>query len=384
MMAPPNESAPVLRGGGSSPLRVGVIGANPTRGWGTSAHLPALQALDEFEIAAVATSKLETAQITADKFQVPHAYGSAAELVEDPSVELVAVTVKVPEHDALIRMALEAGKHVYCEWPLGIDLAQATSLAELASRSGAQHMVGLQGLRALGPLFVRQLIDRGTIGLPVAVGIVAPGSPAGNRVHQSNAYAADRRAGATVLSISTGHILATLSSAISEFVELSAQVSLVNTSASIVETGEVVEVSSPDQVSVTGTLANGAVATIAVLGGNPGSAQPWEIRIVGTEGTLTVRPSSPGGMQIASWTVSATDGKGDTRLLPIPTDDVGIPEAVRSGPPMNIAILYRELARAIRADEPAIPNFNTAVEYHQLLGVIERASETGQRQPARP
>jgi predicted dehydrogenase len=168
----------------SSFLRVGVIGANPR--------------------------SLETAQITADKFQVACAYGEAAELVQDPSVDVVAITVKVPEHDVLTRMALEAGKHVFSEWPLRIDLAEATQLAELASRSGLHHMVGLQGLWAPGPLFLRDLIERGAIGKPVSVSVVAPGSPAGSRVHQSSSYTTDRRAGATVLSVSTGHILATL------------------------------------------------------------------------------------------------------------------------------------------------------------------------------
>jgi hypothetical protein len=41
-------------------IRVGVVGANPDRGWGTSAHLPALACLPEFEIAAVATSSRAT------------------------------------------------------------------------------------------------------------------------------------------------------------------------------------------------------------------------------------------------------------------------------------------------------------------------------------
>ena len=47
------------------PIRVGVVGANPTRGWGTTAHLPALQALDEYEVVAVATTRLDTAKATA-------------------------------------------------------------------------------------------------------------------------------------------------------------------------------------------------------------------------------------------------------------------------------------------------------------------------------
>jgi predicted dehydrogenase len=56
------------------PIRIGVIGATPSRGWGTAAHLPALKALEEFEIAAVSTTRLATAGATAEAFGVPLAF----------------------------------------------------------------------------------------------------------------------------------------------------------------------------------------------------------------------------------------------------------------------------------------------------------------------
>ena len=49
--------------------------------------------------------------------------------MESPEVDLVVVTVKVPHHRELVPSALEAGKHVYCEWPLGNGLAEARKLA---------------------------------------------------------------------------------------------------------------------------------------------------------------------------------------------------------------------------------------------------------------
>src|ERR1700677_4217295 len=89
-----------------TPIRVGVVGANPTRGWGTAAHLPALRALEEFEVTAVATTRLVTAKATAEAFGVPLAFADAGELVSHPEVDVVAIAVKVPEHDRLIRSAL--------------------------------------------------------------------------------------------------------------------------------------------------------------------------------------------------------------------------------------------------------------------------------------
>jgi predicted dehydrogenase len=98
------SSAPGVR----SAIRVGVVGANPTRGWGTTAHLPALRALEEFEVTAVATTRLDTATATADIFAVSLAFADAYELVAHPEVDLVAITVKAPDHDRLIRAALAA------------------------------------------------------------------------------------------------------------------------------------------------------------------------------------------------------------------------------------------------------------------------------------
>jgi predicted dehydrogenase len=49
----------------SKKIRVGIVGANVRYGWGSSAHIPALRGLDEFEITAVSTSRQETSDHTA-------------------------------------------------------------------------------------------------------------------------------------------------------------------------------------------------------------------------------------------------------------------------------------------------------------------------------
>jgi predicted dehydrogenase len=362
------------------PIRIGVIGATPARGWGTAAHLPALQALEEFEVTAVSTTRLSTARATAEVFGVPLAFDDDDELVSHPEVDAVAITVKVPEHDRLIRAALAAGKHVFSEWPLGVDLGQASALAELARASGVRHLVGLQGYQAPGALFVREMIENGDLGRLLTVSVVAAGGPAGRRIPQANVYATDVAAGATVLSISTGHILATLARAVGEFRELSAVVALVNTETTVIETGQTVPVTAPDQVVLAGRLEGGAVASVAVQGGSAPGTPGFELRIVGTEATLVVRPAVPGGIHITDWAVSISKPDGSAADLPVPGRLRPIPAAVPAGPPRNVAVLYREFARAISYGEPAAPDFPMAVRYHQLLEQIQRASDTGIRQ----
>src|SRR5258708_31956621 len=118
------------------PIRVGVVGLSARGGWAASSHVPALAGLDGYELRALSASSTGSARAAGEKYAVPLTFSSAAELARSAEVDLVVVTVKVPQHLELIRPALEAGKTVFSEWPLGADLAQAQELADLADRRG--------------------------------------------------------------------------------------------------------------------------------------------------------------------------------------------------------------------------------------------------------
>src|SRR5881396_2772852 len=124
-------------------IRVGIIGANPDRGWAAQAHIPALRSLaDDFEVTALSTSRRESADAASKLFGVPAAFDNHQELVNSPVVDVVAVTVKVPYHLELATAALEAGKAVYCEWPLGNGLKEAESLAAEEGNEGVLDVEG--------------------------------------------------------------------------------------------------------------------------------------------------------------------------------------------------------------------------------------------------
>src|SRR5437868_2670248 len=130
-------------------IRVGIIGANPDRGWAAQAHIPALKSLsDDFEITALSTTRRESADAAGQLFGVPAAFDNHQELVNSPAVDVVAVTVKVPYHLELATAALDAGKAVYCEWPLGNELKEAETLAALARKHSILAVVGPQARSA--------------------------------------------------------------------------------------------------------------------------------------------------------------------------------------------------------------------------------------------
>src|SRR6266487_4239022 len=116
--------------GGAKRIRIGIIGANPDRGWAAQAHIPALTSLaDEFEITALSTTRRESADAASKLFGVPAAFDNHQDLVSRADVDVVAITVKVPHHLELVTAAIDAGKAVYCEWPLGNGLAEAQAMA---------------------------------------------------------------------------------------------------------------------------------------------------------------------------------------------------------------------------------------------------------------
>src|SRR5438876_9085243 len=143
-------------------IRVGIIGANPDRGWAAQAHIPALSSLaDDYEITALSTTRRESADAASKLFGVPAALDNYQELVNGPAVDVVAVTVKVPYHLELATAAIEAGKAVYCEWPLGNGLTEAETLAALAKKHGVLAAAGLQARSAPAVAYVRDLIEHG-------------------------------------------------------------------------------------------------------------------------------------------------------------------------------------------------------------------------------
>src|SRR5256885_12283786 len=125
----------------STTLGVGVIGVSPHRGWATTAHIPALRALPNYEIRALSARSAESARAAGEVLGVGAVFSDHEQMVSQPDIDLVAVTVKVPHHRELVSAALAAGKAVYCEWPLGRDLDDARAMAALAAEQRGHSVV---------------------------------------------------------------------------------------------------------------------------------------------------------------------------------------------------------------------------------------------------
>jgi predicted dehydrogenase len=363
----------------SQRIRVGIIGANPDRGWAAQAHIPALRSLsDDFEITALSTSRRESADAAAERFGVAAAFDNHEDLVNSPAVDVVAITVKVPYHLELASAALGAGKAVYCEWPLGNGLEEAVTLAALAREKGVLAVAGLQARAAPPVAYVHDLIEQGYVGEVLSTTLVGSGMGWGQTVPSYNAYTADKKNGATMLSIALGHAADALCHCLGEVRELSATMTARRTSAVVEGTGESIPMTAEDQVAVTGLLEGGAAYAIHYRGGSSrGTNLLWEIN--GTEGDLQL--TSAGG-QPQIFELELRGGRGEQsslELLPVPDQYRWSPAQV-PGPSTNVAQAYAQFARDYREGTHLCPTFDDAVARHRMLDAIEVGAATGERQ----
>jgi len=352
-------------------IRVGVVGAS---GWADRSHLPALAALEAFEVTAVATTNRASADRAAAAHGVRHAFTDANELAAHPDVDLVVVSVKASGHAAVVRAALDAGKHVVSEWPLGVDAAEASELAEAAEAAGVVHAVVLQGHHSPSARFVADLLAGGRIGTLTSVALVADGAPwGGGRIPPGLVFGLDPAEGTDILSIMAGHFLAALERVAGPFAEVSARLPRPHDRVQVTGTDRTAPNATPGHVLLHGLLTSGATASVAVHGGNEPFPGGYLLKLVGSEGVLTATPAEPGMLiHWGDWNITVG---GEN--LPVPDGYRTVPASVRSGPPANIAELYQEVARAVAEGRQPHPSFATALRQHRLLAAVERSATEG-------
>ena len=361
-------------------IRLGLIGANPTQGWGPRAHLPALPYIPEIELAAVCTAHAETAQQSAEKYGVSMAFHDHRELLKRDDIDAVAIAVRVPYHHQLAMDAIRAGKHVYVEWPLGANLKEAEEMADLARQKGVKTMVGLQGRQAPAFQRAKELIDEGYVGEVLSCHLTQLRGGVLSRP-SDRTWQRERNLGANSFTIAFGHSLDCFRMCVGDFSEISGELATQVHEWHETDTGKDVEVTSPDHILVTGRLANGALALLRVADVAWHAGAMNKMEVFGREGTIEV--VFDGTPQIDG--LRLIGGKGtDGSLSPLPIPDrlIQVPEGVpTAGPPSNIARLYQRFAEAINTGERREPDFDTAVGLHRILDTIERASDKGMRLP---
>ncbi|HEY1647982.1 MAG TPA: Gfo/Idh/MocA family oxidoreductase [Terracidiphilus sp.] len=145
----------------SKKLRFGVLS---TANIGLKKVIPAMQQGQLTTVAAIASRDLAKAKEAAAALGIPTAYGSYEELLADPNIDAIYNPLPNQLHVPWTTNAAEAGKHVLCEKPVSMTVAEAKSLLDLRARTGVIICEAFMIRSFHQWLRLRELLDAGRVG----------------------------------------------------------------------------------------------------------------------------------------------------------------------------------------------------------------------------
>jgi len=354
-------------------IRLGLIGASVSGTWSSRSHLPALRPSPDMELTAVCTTKAASAEAARLAYGARLAFDDYNKMIASPDIDAVAVVVRVPSHYGPTKAALESNKHVYCEWPLGRTTAEAVELTELAKANKRVTAIGLQARVNPAMMYMKELVEAGYVGeiMAVRVGLMREGvlTRPSHRTWQR-----DADLGANTLTIANGHTLDAMRFVVGDIARLSAVVTTQAKQWLDTGTNTWVDVTSPDNILVSGHLANGAVISSHVSN-IPYAGSGYRMEIYGRDGTLVA--SGEDSPQLSVVVLHGAKAGNTLSPLPVPERFTIAAPGTPADEAFNVGQMYTVFSRAINGGATGQPTFETAVELHRLIDAIKRASDTG-------
>ncbi|MCW6511797.1 Gfo/Idh/MocA family protein [Lichenifustis flavocetrariae] len=353
----------------ASELKVGIIGINTTGGWASEAHVPAVKAIKGMTLAAVATSRQETADEAANAFGAEKAYAGGLALIADPDIDIVTVATRVPDHRELLLASIAAGKHVYSEWPLGAGATEAREIAGAARSVGVKHAIGLQLRESPAVKKARGILGSGALGRLLSVTAFSTTAGFGPDVPPQFVYLEDPASFANMITIQGAHTLDLL---IALGGQLEFMNALVSRQFSNIQVGEPRQSRARvtfDHLLMHGRFGSGAPFGLEVAGGRTVDT-PFHLEVTGEKGSLRLDGGAPRGVQSSRIGLSQ-DGERQSV-------DEGEFAGLSDGA-LNVAGVYEALGEDIRNGSSNVADFHHAVRLTRLIEDVLETSEQGAR-----
>jgi predicted dehydrogenase len=339
------------------PVGIGIIGCGTISG----AYLTAARVFPMLHIRGISDIDAAAAERRAKEFGL-HAK-SVDDLLADPDIELV-VNLTVPEaHVEVGLQAITAGKHVYSEKPLAVDIEDAAKLLEAATKAGLR--VGCAPDTFLGGAHqsVRKLIDDGAIGEPIA-GTAFFMGPGHERWHPNPAFYY-RKGGGPMLDMGPYYItaLVNLLGPVRRVAGMTSRRRRERIITSEPLNGTRIPVEVDTHVAGTLEFASGAIVTMA-MSFDVARHNHRPIEIYGTEGAVSVPDPNWFGGQIETATPSSTNWRPVATLHPYANGDFRMLGAA-------------DMAHAIRSGRQHRASGELAFHVVEVMTAFQKSSERG-------
>ncbi len=343
----------------SNKIRVGVIGT----GFGLSVHIPGYQLSPETEVVAVCSRRKERGEAAARQYEIPHVFTDHRQMLDMKEIDLVSVASPDYLHFPMAMDALDAGKHVLCEKPFGMNLEEAKKLYQKASNTKLTTMVNTFWRYIPSWAKVKELVDQGYIGEPRHILLyLLAGAPQDPKEAGPWSWTRDETQGTGFMSSSGSHGIDALRWWFGEFAGVYGQKEIFIKERNDPETGNMRPVTVDDAHSFTFRMANGAMGNaFGSLGVAYRNGSRMEAH--GSEGTLVIEDES----NLRGCTV----GDRTLKEIPIPT----LPPVPPGSGPRFAAFLpfVKDLANGIREGTIPSPNFYDGLKHMEVIEALRRS-----------
>ncbi|HEX5417904.1 MAG TPA: Gfo/Idh/MocA family oxidoreductase [Chloroflexota bacterium] len=334
-------------------INIAIIGAGNI----SRAHLSALRDSERGKVVGLYDADRSRAEARATEFGVARIYETWQDLLGDPNVRLVAVLVPPDLHARYTCEALEAGKDVLSEKPLGADVAECDTMIETARRAG-RRLFPVQN-RIYGPAYeaAHELIESGSLGtvfLAQTTGFEGPNTVFGSP------WLAERRGGNGVLMAQAVHPAYSLRWLLGDVAEVTCRFGR----------RKVVQMTDEDSAIVTLLFQSGVLAEMTATFGLTNGPFDHGIWVFGNEGYLEIRNQNRNRTHPQSLRVISPQRFGDRDV-----HDVELP-ALTDG--SSFRPMWSDNLRELATGDPARVSARDGRNAVEIIQAAHLSNERGQ------
>src|SRR6266566_61925 len=151
-------------------LKIGLIGAGRI-GLQHAEHLTSR--IPSADLVIVADAYEEAARLCADRCAIPFATRDYHAILDHPDIQAIVICSSTDTHARIIEEAAQAGKHIFCEKPIALDLPSIDQALDAVKRSGVKLQIGFNRRFDTNYRRVHQAVEQGKIGRPLVLYIVS-------------------------------------------------------------------------------------------------------------------------------------------------------------------------------------------------------------------
>ena len=353
-------------------LRVGIVSAR----WGAFAHLPAWRAIPGVEVAAICTSREETARAAAEQHGIARPFWSAEQMCADPDIDVVDLGTRPNVRLPMVLAALTHGKHIYNASPHAPDWAGAKAIDAAWRKSGSVAVVDA---------FARWIPAQRQLAALLAEDFI--GEPLGGTAHFSislfNApskqfpynWFANASAGVSAMRNNGSHLLYSLLEMFGPVAELVADDRQV-LKEWVFPDGDRISPETTDYGTAILRFTSGMTLQLQAswsIPANPG----WLVDVFGSKGRLVAR--SPTFPTARDCTLHGGKVGGTLEEIAVPEEfrvvpGIGLDWQAAVQPSYPMALAMHAMVEAIAGRGKAMPDFAAALEVERVQEAIRLSS----------